>query len=101
MPLLSRSRLTELAVNVYESSARDCQRSILGLLEPNPTAQLLDCGCRDGRFTLELAAQIGAPTPAGIEIVPTVAHLARARGVAAAVGDLNQPLPFGDGSFDV
>ena len=101
MPLLTRSRLTELAVNVYECSARDCQRSILGLLEANPAAQLLDCGCRDGQFTLELAHQIGAPQPTGIEIVPAVARLARARGVAAAVGDLNQPLPFGDHTFDV
>ncbi len=63
--------------------------------------RLLDVGCGGG-FALLLAARRGAIT-AGLDVTPALLDIARERVPAAslAVGDLEDPLPFEAGAFDV
>ena len=66
-----------------------------------PGTALLDIGCGGG-FALLLAARRGA-TVSGLDATPALLDIARERVPAAvlAVGDLEDPLPFEPGGFDV
>jgi 2-polyprenyl-3-methyl-5-hydroxy-6-metoxy-1,4-benzoquinol methylase len=63
--------------------------------------RLLDIGCGGG-FALLLAARRGARV-AGLDATSALLDIARERVPAAslAIGDLEDPLPFDPGSFDV
>jgi len=63
--------------------------------------RLLDLGCGGG-FALLLAARRGA-TVAGIDATPALLDIARERVPEAelTIGDIEDPLPFEPGSFDV
>ena len=79
----------------------DYKRCILDCLEPsNICVSLLDCGCDDGEWTLELGRRIGNVRLFGIEIVEGRRRLALERGIDVRVGDLNSRFPFSDESFD-
>jgi SAM-dependent methyltransferase len=73
-----------------------------GLLEPpSGDLNLVDLGCDDGSLTVRLAARLRATGVHGVEIVEQRARIAEERGVRVTRTDLNMPLPFADGSFDV
>jgi len=76
---------------------------ILGSLQPDASAVLLDVGCDDGSWTEELRRRIGiAPEQVyGLELVPERAEVARGRGFDVRTGDLEETWPFADGSIDV
>ncbi len=76
-------------------------RIIHALLEQDPQAELLDCGCSDGLLTVELAKTIGTSRVFGIDVVPQKLAAANALEIDTRLGDLNDPLPFEDESFDV
>lgn len=84
----------------YVESVQLCKDSVLDLVEPNQEAKILDCGCNDGSFTLEVAKKIGTDNTYGIEI-SDAASLARANGIKTQSADLNSSLPFEDNFFDV
>jgi SAM-dependent methyltransferase len=77
------------------------RKAVLSLLERNPSARLLDLGCADGEFTIELAAKIGAKSLYGIDVSDQSIARARTKGVDGIKADLNRPLPFEDATFDV
>ena len=80
----------------------DYNRCILECLEPSQReSSLLDCGCDDGEWTLQLGARIGAVRLHGIEIVDERRQAALLKGILARLGDLNEPLPFGDEQFEI
>lgn len=80
----------------------DYERAILNALEPfGPTAQLLDCGCDDGRWTLALGKRVGTKGLSGIEIVEDRRRAAISRGISARAGNLNGRFPFPSNAFDV
>jgi SAM-dependent methyltransferase len=60
--------------------------------------RVLEVGCGPGELAARLTAELGAEVRA-IDISPRMVELARARGVDARVGDV-QELPFGEGEFD-
>ncbi len=78
-------------------------RKILDSLEPNPSAFVLDVGCDDGAWTNEVRRRIGVPPHHvhGLELVDERAELARRRGFHVRTGDIEEPWPFADDSFDV
>lgn len=80
---------------------RKREKAVLSLLETNPKANYLDCGCGDGKFTLEMAKRIGASNINGIEVVSAGVKTAQKHGVKMVEGDLNSRLPFTDRCFDV
>lgn len=63
-------------------------------------ARLVDLGCGDGAVASRLATERGARV-SGVEIDPDGVTIARRRGVDAITGDLDEGLPFADGSFDI
>jgi SAM-dependent methyltransferase len=86
---------------VYHETDRLNRERILELCEPMSGARLLDLGCADGAFTLEIARRLGADEMHGVEFVEELAALATERGLHVTSHDLNTPLPFEDASFDV
>ena len=77
-------------------------RCILECLEPSQSdISLLDCGCDNGEWTLQLGARIGAVRLYGIEIVEERRQAALRKGILASYGDLNEPFPFGDEQFEI
>jgi SAM-dependent methyltransferase len=76
---------------------------ILDSLDPNRTAVVLDVGCDDGAWTEEVRRRIGVPAHHvhGLELVDERAQLARRRGFHVWTGDIEEPWPFADGTFDV
>lgn len=79
----------------------ECRRIVLGLLEPNNSAIFLDLGCGNGNFTLELGKRIGTDQMYALDVIQDYVEQCRAKGIKASRGDLNEPLPFNDESFDV
>jgi SAM-dependent methyltransferase len=86
---------------VFRASERRNQERILELCPPLPGARLLDLGCANGAFTMELARRIGAAESHGVEFVAELAAGARARGVQVAPTNLNERFPYESESFDV
>ncbi|HEY3185399.1 MAG TPA: methyltransferase domain-containing protein [Gaiellaceae bacterium] len=93
--------LTGYLYDTYRASERRNKERILELATPLAGARLLDLGCNDGTFTVELARTIGAAESHGVEFVAPLAAEAAARGVQVASHDLNGRLPYDDDSFDV
>jgi SAM-dependent methyltransferase len=61
--------------------------------------RILDAGCGSGRNMADLALR---GTVAGVELASPSLDVARERGVGEVwAGSLEEPLPFGDGSFDL
>jgi SAM-dependent methyltransferase len=83
-------------VDVTGPDAREL--AIQAVVEAEPHS-ILEVGCGEGelaeRMTAELAAEVVA-----IDQSERMVELARARGVDARIGDVQQ-LPFGNGAFDV
>src|SRR6267143_4816588 len=84
------------------TAAMDLNRAnILACVPRRPGLKLIDLGCDDGAWTMQLAARAGTTNVWGVEIVPERAAAAEQRGVRVARGDLAQRLPFPDASFDL
>jgi SAM-dependent methyltransferase len=73
----------------------------LDATEVGPGTRLLDVGCGGG-FAMLLAARRGA-TVSGIDTTPALLDIVRERvpGASLAIADLEDPLPFDAGEFDV
>jgi len=69
--------------------------ALAAIAEARPR-RVLDAGCGTGDF----ARAIAAPEVVGVDLSPAIVERARARGVDARVGDI-QELPFADGDFDL
>lgn len=76
-------------------------RNILSLLEPSSEGKLLDLGCDDGHWTVELAQKIGTTKIYGADIVPERMKMAEAKNIQVATADLNAGIPYPNEFFDV
>ncbi|MEA2156525.1 MAG: hypothetical protein QOE11_2665 [Solirubrobacteraceae bacterium] len=82
----------------YRGRRRVLAAVLDGLALP-PAARILDAGCGSGRNMADLACR---GTVAGVELASSSLEVARAREVGEVrAGSLEQPLPFGDGAFDL
>lgn len=80
----------------------DYRKCIVRCLEhAKHPVSLLDCGCDDGAWTIELGRAIGSARLFGIEIVEERRQIALQRGICAERADLNLDFPFPDKTFDV
>lgn len=81
--------LKKILTNCYNSAARLNGKNILSLLEKNANAKLVDLGCDDGKWTIQIAQTIGSSKIYGIEIVNQRIEQAKKRGIKVKKADLN------------
>lgn len=86
---------------LYQNTAKNSTKCLLSLLEFNPKAKLLDCGCWDGKNTLKYGNSIGTKKLYGIEVYKPKVKEARKKGIIVKLGNLDKKLPFPDEAFDV
>lgn len=79
----------------------DYWKRTLDLLEEQPNAVLLDCGCCEGQTTLDVAKRVNPSRIYGIDIVEDALKKARQRGITTINTDLNEEFPLSDDSIDV
>ena len=83
------------------TAKEDYEKCILNALEASTSAvTLLDCGCDDGEWTLQLKHRIGNAQLFGIEVVDERRKLAVEKGIDAHPASLNEQFPFTDDQFD-
>jgi SAM-dependent methyltransferase len=87
--------------NLYIGAANLNRKNIVEILENRPESKLLDLGCDDGTYTLELANKIGTKDMSGVEIVPERIKMAEENKIAVENFDLNEKFNYVDESFDV
>ena len=85
----------------FKQTEDENRRVILESMPARPGARLLDLGCGDGAWTMEVAGHVGAGRALGVEFVEELAALARRAGVDVVVADLGGRLPYDDASIDV
>ncbi len=93
--------MSNILDSIIAQVAEDKRKTIDGLLEFNPDAKLLDCGCSNGGVTVDIADKIGTRKLYGIEILGERVVLARSKGVLAYKGNLNNKFPFRSNNFDM
>jgi SAM-dependent methyltransferase len=77
-------------------------RNIVELARSTPPPHsMVDLGCDAGGRTVWIAERVGARETYGIDIAADRTAIAAASGVRVTVGDLNEPFPFEDESFDL
>ncbi|HZN88404.1 MAG TPA: class I SAM-dependent methyltransferase [Thermoleophilaceae bacterium] len=86
---------------LFRATEDENRRVILSVMDPRPGASLLDLGCGDGAWTMEVARHVGAEKVLGVEFIEEFAAAAGSAGVDVVAGDLGDPLPLEDGSVDV
>ena len=89
-----------LSAKLYSSVDRDNRQVILGMIQRNETAAILDLGCGSGDFTMEMAAKIGTSEICGIELLEEEAQKAERKSIKVYRADLNKKFPIEDESFD-
>ena len=93
--------LREQLAKLEQTAELENRKVILSLLEPDKFAKVLDLGCCDGNFTLEVGKRIGTEELYGVDVVEQFVHAAQAKGIKVYCDDLNESLPLDSGSFDV
>lgn len=86
---------------IYQAYERENNLVFLNLLEPDPSAKVLDLGCGDGNFTLQMGIRIGGRLLYGVEGKQKAVELCEELGIKAFRLDLNNIMPFENESFDV
>ena len=94
--------VTDRLRRIFEDSeVANRERIIEYARDLGPFERILDLGCYDGEFTAQLAAAAGASEVEGVEFLEEHASKARERGITVTPANLNEPLPFADGRFDL
>ena len=85
----------------FQATVRGVYSSPDYLLEPDPHAVLLDCGCNNGLYSLQLGQQLGTRQIYGLEYNQSLAQEAALAGVRVLCGDLNRAIPLPTASVTV
>ena len=93
--------MKERFLRLYQNAERENNRVFLDFLEPTSSARVLDLGCGDGSFTLQIGKRIGGSFLFGAEGQKNAVEVCAQRGIKAICVDLNNRIPFKDETFDV
>lgn len=92
--------LKRIMCKMFSNAMELNKTNILALLEENKDADLLDLGCDEGTWTLELAKKINTEKCYGLDIMDKRLKQAKLRGIKVKKGDLNRKLPYKNNIFD-
>lgn len=94
--------ITRWLDNLWHDVEQENRNKILGLLEKNGGAQVLDIGCGSGDFSKQVADRIETDNIFGIDIdEKSVVNAREKNAINAFVADCENPFPFADSSFDI
>lgn len=85
----------------FQATVRGVYSSPDYLLDHDPNAVLLDCGCNNGLYSLQLGQQLGTKQIYGLEYNQTLAREAMQAGVRVLCSDLNRAIPLPTASITV
>lgn len=95
-------RIPRIYLDSLYFAMRNARRSSYRrMLEVNPRGWLLDCGCREGANTAELAQIVQAQKVIGLDYNLKALNQASERGIVTLRADLNRGIPLVDSSVDV
>jgi SAM-dependent methyltransferase len=97
----ARTLLKNYLVNIYKAEGAERRSTQATLMEYNPLAVVLDCGCREGDNTLRMTQGIGSSCIIGLDYTAAVLKLAAQKGIAPLRADLNVQIPLASASVDV
>jgi SAM-dependent methyltransferase len=86
---------------VFRATEEANRVAVMKALPKRPGGSLLDIGTHRGDFTVRVAEHTEAQDIHGVEFIAEHAAVARSRGIAAVEADIEEGLPFDDGSFDL
>jgi len=86
---------------MYENARRLNDRNILKLLQKKSDCNLLDLGCDDGTWTMQLANMLDTKNIFGIEVVDDRIKIAESKNIKVIKSDLNRTFPYESDFFDV
>jgi SAM-dependent methyltransferase len=95
------SKETAYLHRVYRQNERASKRAILDVIEPRAHGRLLDCGCGDGEFTVQVASRARVSEAYGIERASHRIGEANDRGIIVTEGNLDDPLPYKSRFFNI
>jgi ubiquinone/menaquinone biosynthesis C-methylase UbiE len=85
----------------FRQTANQVYSSPKHLMEPDPQAVFLDCGCHKGLYAHTLAGILGTGQVYGLELNSGLAHEAKANGVRVVRADANECIPLRSESIQV
>lgn len=88
-------------VKMYAKVREQNGKKIIKMLEANQNATLLDLGCDDGAWTIQLAKKINTKIIYGVEVVDSRIIKSQEKGIIITKTDLNSILPYANNYFDV
>lgn len=87
--------------SLYSNAVNLNRRHIINLIEVNKDCHMLDLGCDDGKYTLQLSKKAKTKHIFGIDITTQRLAMARKRGVIAKKADLCDVFPYSSNTFDL
>ncbi len=87
--------------SLYQAMCDERYQAQKQLVEHNPAALLLDCGCRTGDNTLDLGRSIGTTQLIGLDYNLNSLIVSGNRGIACLQSDLNESIPLPSDTVDV
>ncbi len=98
---LIRRLLKQYLTNIYKAEGAERRSTQVALMEPDPKAVVLDCGCREGDNTLRMTRGIGSQRIIGLDYTASVLKLAAQKGILPLRANLNLAIPLSNESVDV
>ncbi len=88
--------------SVWDNAESSYKKGILSLVEHNPRGKMVDLGCDDGIWTMELSKKMGVKKGNifGVDLIEVRYRNAVKKGILVKKSDLNKKLPFSSGTFD-
>jgi len=94
--------MSNLLSKLFDNAMRLNKKKILNSLDYNPRARLIDLGCDDGVWTIELAKRIGTKKIFGVDIVEKRIEKAKKKGLIVKKFNLaKDKWPLKSNYFDV
>lgn len=101
MPKVFRQLVKKYLNHIYKAEGRERRNTQEQLMKHDPSAIVLDCGCREGDNTIRMTSRIGSQRIIGLDYTASVLSLAAQKGVIPIRTDLNDCIPLASESVNV